>query len=227
MLIGPLTVNYRPGSHDEKAIKEVMVRREYLRAGRIRLDPADHWLDLGAHIGTFTLLALAAGCLVDSYEPHPENCALLQSNVRQNGLQNHWCGHEAAVLAYPTHYASLHVDTHPGKTYRHTMLPHAERSDLLVAVEPFASALNKTITAVKMDIEGAEHAILDSAPDWGNVRQIVFEYHFDYDREVDHFHRRMNTLRDAGFTVHHRRTQLEPGTRWSRFPAADTVFAWR
>lgn len=46
----------------------------------------DMWLDVGAHIGVFTSLALAAGADVVSVEPDKHNFAILEKNsVRRVG----------------------------------------------------------------------------------------------------------------------------------------------
>jgi FkbM family methyltransferase len=45
-------------------------------------------LDLGAHIGTFALLAAALGCQVAAVEADPINCALLQASGQCNGFAN-------------------------------------------------------------------------------------------------------------------------------------------
>src|SRR6516165_9821669 len=46
--------------------------------------PGDSVLDLGAHIGTFSLAAAALGCRVLSVEASPRNAKLLQASVARN-----------------------------------------------------------------------------------------------------------------------------------------------
>ncbi|MGI8809106.1 MAG: FkbM family methyltransferase [Acidimicrobiales bacterium] len=46
--------------------------------------PGDHVLDLGAHVGTFSLAAAAAGAKVLAVEGSPRNVALLRESIRRN-----------------------------------------------------------------------------------------------------------------------------------------------
>jgi FkbM family methyltransferase len=50
--------------------------------------PGDAVLDLGAHVGTFSLAAAALGSRVLSLEASPRNATLLQTSVRRNGFDN-------------------------------------------------------------------------------------------------------------------------------------------
>lgn len=73
----------RKGTTDENAFTEVFDKGGYeRRRGGFRLEDCKVWLDLGGHIGTFSCMALARGCDVIAFEPHAENSALLEDNVR-------------------------------------------------------------------------------------------------------------------------------------------------
>ncbi len=50
--------------------------------------PGQHVLDLGAHIGTFSLYAAALGYPVTAVEASPRNAALLAESARRNGFAN-------------------------------------------------------------------------------------------------------------------------------------------
>jgi precorrin-6B methylase 2 len=55
------------------------------------VQPGDRVVDVGAHVGYFTLLA-ARLCgpngRVFAFEPHPDNFRLLERNIRENGAEN-------------------------------------------------------------------------------------------------------------------------------------------
>lgn len=70
---------------DEKIVDEVIVRGIYERP-KFDFDilPSDVWLDLGAHIGTFTSLCLQSGSQVISVEPDINNFKVLKLNSSLN-----------------------------------------------------------------------------------------------------------------------------------------------
>jgi FkbM family methyltransferase len=67
---------------ERRALAGWMRRNGYLKPGR------DLVVEVGANIGTTSLpLARDHGCRVLAIEPEPENFALLEANVRNNGLE--------------------------------------------------------------------------------------------------------------------------------------------
>jgi FkbM family methyltransferase len=54
----------------------------------IVLERGQRVVDLGAHIGTFSLAAAAAGCHVAAVEASPHNVRLLEQSVRENGFDD-------------------------------------------------------------------------------------------------------------------------------------------
>jgi len=51
------------------------------------IQPGDRVLDIGAHVGTFSLAAAAAGADVVAIEASAENAALLRSSIARNGFK--------------------------------------------------------------------------------------------------------------------------------------------
>lgn len=80
-------MSYRKNTNDDLVIYSVMIADEYLSK---RFDYADKdvFIDLGAHIGTWTALMSSFNHTfkVYAYEPIPENFELLQRNIKQNNL---------------------------------------------------------------------------------------------------------------------------------------------
>lgn len=58
-----------------------------------RLKPGDVFLDFGAHIGWFTVLAATHGAEVHAYEGDAENLDLLRTNARLHGVQDRVTAH--------------------------------------------------------------------------------------------------------------------------------------
>jgi predicted RNA methylase len=78
----------RPGTSDTTAVSDT--KRMFSREGAVGV--GDVVLDLGAHIGTFTGRALAAGAAqVRSVEPGPENIEMFKLNI-QSPLVDLWEG---------------------------------------------------------------------------------------------------------------------------------------
>jgi FkbM family methyltransferase len=75
----------RPQTNDLDLIspKHEPVTTEWFQA-----EPDDIVVDVGAHIGRYTLLAAANGARVIAIEPEPTNFALLERNVKLNGRSN-------------------------------------------------------------------------------------------------------------------------------------------
>jgi FkbM family methyltransferase len=87
-----VSFNVMIGVDDEDPISQAIIDENYvfpwahhLLFSMIR--QGDKILDLGAHIGTFSLAAAALGCDVISVEASPHNVALLEASVTQNGFE--------------------------------------------------------------------------------------------------------------------------------------------
>lgn len=130
-------------------------------------------LDLGGHVGLFGAFALErwpAATLV-SYEPDPGNLVLLDRTRRRNGLQARWgleaacAGSSAGAVVFAAIGDSVSHVAGEGEqgvvVRRHDVVPEVLAADV-----------------VKIDIEGAEWAILeDSRLAQGGPCAIVLEYH--------------------------------------------------
>lgn len=126
------------------------------------LGPGDHFVDGGANVGYFTLLAaqrVGDKGRVDAFEPQPENLARLRANLARNGMQGRVQVHAVALLdredEVTIHYfldaASNHgcasIFGREGVPSRSTRVPGRRMDQVLAGTEP---------KLVKLDIEGAE-----------------------------------------------------------------------
>ena len=82
-----LKIKTRAGSSDRGILTEVHILKIYQRHG-IEILPNDTVLEIGAHIGTFTILASKKAKKVYSFEPYPENFNLLKENLALNKITN-------------------------------------------------------------------------------------------------------------------------------------------
>jgi FkbM family methyltransferase len=126
------------------------------------LRPHDLMVDVGANIGSYTILA-AGVCHADvhSFEPIGEAFGRLVRNVRHNGLEARVFLHQVAVGAAP---GELRMEAGLDTTNR--VLGDDERSDMTatVGVTTLDRALGEAApTLVKIDVEGFEREVLMGA----------------------------------------------------------------
>jgi FkbM family methyltransferase len=124
--------------------------------------PGDRVLDLGAHIGTFTLAAATLGCEVVAVEAAPRNAELLRASVAINGF-NRVRVVEAAIsdtggtVSFSPYGPFGHVCT------RATNLPTIEV--LAVRIDDLCADVGwDRVHLIKMDVEGSEITALNGMP---------------------------------------------------------------
>ena len=92
-----IKLSLAPSRGESFTFYENLIRRDYLSGG-IRLKPGDTVVDIGANIGSFTVLAasiVGPGGRVIALEPVSGTFARLQKNVGLNRLENVTCRNEA------------------------------------------------------------------------------------------------------------------------------------
>lgn len=146
-------MTFRPNTMDEKLLEDITT---IYKSKECIVEEGDVVLDLGAHIGSFSMWALSLGAnQVISVEPHPDHTKYL----KENAYLNTWEEKVKIVEKFVV-----------WKT------PEEEKAHDFIN---FTDLLSEDITMVKMNIEGAEHEILDNCKDWKNVRKLIFKYYFD------------------------------------------------
>jgi FkbM family methyltransferase len=145
-------------------------------------------MDLGAHVGSFTVAAAAArGCRVIAFEPEPESFKLIQSNAELNGQTERVSVHCAAVGGR-TATLPLFEST---ETWGHTIIgtggPFNALTGRTFTVRCFSlsdALIHAEVTHcdfLKFNIEGAEHdmfAVCEAAT-LRKIDRMVGEVHFD------------------------------------------------
>ena len=228
----PLHVWVRPGTTDEKVVPEVLTRRTYEkpRIGFL-LEPRDRWLDLGGNIGTFVLLCLSRGVAsVSSYEPEPENFALLRRNVEENFPNTKNVRWVARAVSVRKGTIPLYLCGGEYNKYRHTLCPKRGRRVLPVRVDAVLDAIKKSrADCIKMDIEGAEIGILEflTASHYQalGIRKLVFEYSFDVDKSIPRFMAMIRRLQQYFPRVHYDKVK-EDELVYHYFPACTLVYCF-
>lgn len=126
------------------------------------LRPGDLFVDVGANIGSYSILAAAVGAEVLSFEPLPQTFAALVDNVRLNQLErlvdarNEGLGSSAGVLTF-----TADLDTANHVVPEHAVYPGVTRR---VSVSALDTALGgRAPVAIKFDVEGYEAEVLRGA----------------------------------------------------------------
>lgn len=198
----------RPNTTDEKVIDEVLKKNVYEKPKiDFYVEPTDRWLDLGANIGTFSLLCLTRGASIISYEPEPTNFDLLKTNIENNFTD----GFQLVQEAVDVRDGNLPLFVCKGEynKYRHTLTPVRGRATLNVPVSNIIDVIRiHQPTAIKLDIEGSEILILEllSSNDYRNfnIKKMVFEYSFDKDMSISRFHSIIRRLKEYFDIVYYR-----------------------
>lgn len=154
-------------------------------------------LDLGGNIGMFGAFALSRWNVeeIRSYEPDPENAALLAATITANAAEGRWTLTRAAVAARPGTMRFL-----PGQMADSRRAAADEAGIEVETVDLFS--LDHAVDLLKMDIEGGEWAILTDA----RLREldapiIVMEWHWRFAPHSDPHGAAHELLRAAGYEI--------------------------
>ena len=210
---------FRPDTWDRDIWLSVTAGNEYGLAARF--GPGDVVLDIGAHIGAFSYLALDHGAgRVVSVEPDPENAYYLRHNVHMACGATDRCvivtaaageaDGTAEFTAHPVNTGGGAVGAGEGRRFPVAVVAFDRLVD-------FAAGESGTIRLLKLDCEGSEWPVLHTSRRLHRVRAIVGEYHVPESgrgsggaEELD------GLLRGAGFEVLTRPTAGRMGlfTAW-------------
>ena len=159
-----LAIAVRVGTHDEVIVREVWEEQIYPLA-ELALGPGDLVVDVGAQIGSFTLLAAATGARVLAVEPSPLNVERLRASVARNGFGDRVRVREAAVTRPGASEVELHLTyTNLGGHSSIAWIGPSVRVPALSLAELFEQEGVERCRVLKLDVEGCECPILYSAP---------------------------------------------------------------
>lgn len=156
---------------DKAVIQEVINEDGYRRWGDIKIKKGDLVVDCGAHIGTFSKLALSLGAKVIAIEPDADNFKYLKKNTegydRIRRLQAVlWNGEKVGFLKDKERGELNKIDG------RGVLMPSVSLNTV------FETFKVKQCNLLKMDIEGAEYDVLRDFKYLNRVKQISMEWHY-------------------------------------------------
>jgi FkbM family methyltransferase len=174
----------RARTHDDLIVEEVFGKSSYHKLATFT--PDDRWLDVGGHIGTFAVAMAPRVAAIHSFEPDPDNHALLAENLALNDCANVVL-HHAAVTGTRERSRLLFVSP-TGRTSAHSFHVHQGRVPTPVPAIHIRDALQLARpTKLKLDCEGAEAEILPAMTDldWAPIQELVMEYHVSMLKDRD------------------------------------------
>lgn len=170
---------YVPDDQGFVGIKDVLLNREYEYLPKFELSnfKGKRILDVGAHVGLYSLLASAFAKEVIAIEPHPINYHLLRINMIRNDVKNVICVRKA--LWYQKENTFL-FDANASSSY--SLFP-----DIVSGLGHYVGTITLEevvdcfgdIDLMKIDIEGAEFTIFEKLEKsiLSRIHHIVFEVH--------------------------------------------------
>ncbi len=189
---------------DISVMREIFKAREYRVAEEIIRSATEPIVDVGAHVGFFSLYARAFNSKVKIFaiEPEPQNLILMEKHFQNNSVKN--IKIITGALAGESGQRNLVVaeDSH-----NHYLLGGNNfEAKKKISVETFSLAdfcaknKIKKISLLKMDIEGGEFEVIKSLSpaDFLLFRNVILEYHNGNGRD----YRALELiLREHGFGV--------------------------
>jgi len=176
-----IRIKLRPHTDDLKIVKSNFVTLHYFR-DFVPITKDSIVVDVGAHIGSFSLMAARRADRVFAYEPEPMNFQMLKKNVELNHLKNLTI-FEMAVCGssgYQDICAYVGGSTGSHSLYKKDSNPMIKKRVQTISIEDIIEKEDLSrIDFLKLDCEGAEHDIfrkmgLDTAT---QIRSIAMEAH--------------------------------------------------
>ena len=176
---------------------------------KFKIDHKDIIVDIGAHVGYFTLFAAkkATKGKVIAFEPSIESFLGLEENIRINNFKN--IIQEKTAIAKVKGKQTLYVndeDTISNTIYKQSKNLNKEEVKCITLQNIFEKYGLKKVDFLKMDCEGAEYEIIMNAESsiLNKIQKIAMEIHEEivpYTKEVI-----IENLEKHGFNVKLQRT---------------------
>jgi len=171
----------RVWTSDKFILWEVWKKKEYTN-DYFDIGPFDIVVDIGAHIGAFTVYAAkkAIHGKIYAYEAYKENYGLLIENIKLNKLKNVVPFSVAVLDKSGIHEFFIGEKNIAGSSlYENTWGKKSVKVDTLSFKDIFAKNKLKKVNFLKMDVEGAEYNIILNSPPklLKKIDKIALEFH--------------------------------------------------
>jgi FkbM family methyltransferase len=127
--------------------------------------PGDLFVDCGANIGWYSVVAGTLGATVVAFEPMPANAALARQNITRNDLGDRVTLHECGLGAEPKR-ATLELSAFNQGDHRVTAVPGGRKPTVEIQIVRLDDVLrdahdDQRPDLLKLDTQGSEVAILN------------------------------------------------------------------
>ena len=174
------------------------------RIAELELGPGDLAIDCGANVGDVTVELARTGALVHAFEPNPDAFAVLAERVE--GASNVHVHRQAVLDHAGTARLYLHEDSgHDpvGASVGSSVLQYKGNvdADRFVEVEAvdlasFVLELERPVTVLKLDVEGAECPIVHRLLDTGAMARVGTALVELHDRHIPELKAENDRLRE-------------------------------
>ena len=153
----------------------------HIKKKDFKIKKGEHWIDLGGNVGSFALIALSKGATVDIYEPDPFSCKMIEKNLKVNDYDANI--YQKAVVANDKKKMTMYVGNNMN-VWRNSLYKNWGNEKFTIDCVHYENVITKD-SIVKMDIEGAEMAILESMQEF--PKKMVYEWSFDIDPSLTRY----------------------------------------
>lgn len=173
-----LKIMLRPNSTDLMALTHVWLIGEYSK-NDFSINETDVVIDVGAHIGLFSLFAsqFSTKGKIFAFEPVKENFVILKSNVEINNFTN--IKYENCAISKSTSKIILYQSNDESGHSKFIQTDKPIKVDSKSLNDFFKENNVKTCNLLKLDCEGSEYEIIDSLDDeyFDIIEKMIIEYH--------------------------------------------------
>jgi len=141
-------------------------------------------VDVGSHIGYFTLLMAKKAKKVYAFEPEPKNFSLLKENIELNNLKNVILINKAVGLKNQKRW--LYIDE---KNKGHCSFNKISNKKVLVESIRLDDIIKENVDFMKIDVEGYEYEVLKSGENLikkSDNLKMYFEFYGDMISQAGH-----------------------------------------
>lgn len=169
------------------------------------LKKGDVFIDVGANVGYYTLIAAKRGCRVIAVEPVPETAAVLRINLKLNHLDN--MVHVVEKCLYKTDgkiSINIPLSGHYGLvSIYHNVVGNARSINVLCTTLDSLTKPFDKIKLVKIDAEGAEYDILlGGVNSLSKIEHLIIEASKNIRETIELLKRNSFQIKPLGFTTY-------------------------